>query len=330
MIFNKFTLGLIGTGFLFLTMHSAGATPRITVDGSSTVFPISEAVGEEFQILNKSVQVAVASSGTGGGFKKFCKGEVDITGASRPIEAKEIEMCQAAKIEFVELPVAYDGIAIVVNSKNDWAKSLTTAELKKIWTSGSSIKNWNEIRPSFPNQRLTLFGPGPDSGTFDYFTKVINEKEKLSRTDFSASESDHVIVNGVANDKGAMGYFGFAYYEANKSKLNLISVDAGKGPIAPSAETIAKGTYAPLSRPVFIYVSAPALKRMEVKAFAEFYLKNANTLVPQVGYISLGQSLYGLSLERLSAIKTGSMFESHSPESAVSLVDKMKAKTGKN
>ncbi len=319
--------GLLST--ISILPQALSAKPSITVDGSSTVFPISEAVGEEFQILNRSVQVAVASSGTGGGFKKFCKGEVDITGASRPIEASEMKMCQAAKIEFVELPVAYDGIAIVVNPKNDWAKSLTTAELKKIWTSGSTIKNWNEVRSTFPNQRLTLFGPGPDSGTFDYFTKVINEKEKLSRTDFSASESDNVIVNGVANDKGAMGYFGYAYYEANKSKLNLVSVDAGKGAIVPTPQTIGNGTYAPLSRPIFVYVSATALKRPEVKAFAEFYVKNAHTLVPQVGYISLGDSLYALSLERLVSVKTGSVFESHAPEASVSLMDKMKAKTAK-
>lgn len=307
------TLGLAGFG---TSLTGESISGKVLVDGSSTVFPISEAVGEEFQKLNQKVKVSVASSGTGGGFKKFCKGEIDITGASRPIERPEMDICSKANVKFIELPVAYDGIAIVVNKQNTWAKSLTTAELKKIWESGSTIKNWKDIRPGFPDMKLVLFGPGPDSGTFDYFTKAINQKEKSSRTDFTASESDDVLVKGVAGEKGGLGYFGFAYYEANSSKLNLVSVDAGKGAIAATTNTIASGTYAPLSRPIFIYVAENSLNRPEVKSFAEYYLKNAGELVSQVGYVSLGTSLYNDGLNRLSKKITGTVFDGHMPESS--------------
>jgi phosphate transport system substrate-binding protein len=294
----------------FHSLAAEGLKGRVIIDGSSTVFPISEAIAEEFQKANRKVQVAVASSGTGGGFKKFCKGETDLTGASRPIEKTEIEMCRVSATRFIELPIAYDGIAIVVNKENTWVKTLTAAELKKIWEPGSTIKNWKEIRADFPDMRLTLYGPGPDSGTFDYFTKVINGKEKASRTDFAASESDHVIVKGVAGDKGALGYFGYAYYEANKSKLNLVGVDAGQGAILPTIETISAGTYAPLSRPVFVYVSTKALKRPEVKAFADYYVQAADTLVPQVGYVSLGQRLYSMVISHMNAVREGSLYSS--------------------
>ncbi len=298
---------------------------RILVDGSSTVFPISEAVGEEFQILHPQTRVAVAASGTGGGFKKFCKGELDVSGASRPIESSEIESCRASKIDFVELPVAYDGIAIVVNPQNTWATSLTTAELKKIWEPGSVVKNWNQVRAGFPDVRLNLYGPGPDSGTFDYFTKVINQKEKASRTDFTASESDHVIVKGVAGDKGALGYFGVAYYESNKTKLKVVGVDAGKGVMIPTAKAIAEGTYAPLSRPIFIYASKKSLERTEVAAFAKFYIENAGTLSGQVGYVSLGDAIYKTVMERLNARADGSLYEA--PDSSKMPLSKLLTST---
>jgi len=321
-LFSRF---LTLSGIFALSLHSSvQAAAKVIVDGSSTVFPISEAVGEEFQKLNRSTQVAVAASGTGGGFKKFCKGEVDMTGASRPIEQTEIDACAESKVEFVELPVAYDGIAIVVNPKNTWAKTLTTAELKKIWEPGSKVKTWKDVRADFPDTKITLFGPGPDSGTFDYFTKVINGKEKASRTDYTSSESDFVIVNGVKGEMGAIGYFGVAYYESNKSALGLVKVDAGKGAIAPTPETIASGTYAPLSRPIFMYASTKSLARPEVAAFAEYYVNNAGELSGQVGYVSLGQALYAQVLERLRAKKTGSMFKEHGPNASVSLNDLMK------
>ncbi len=300
-------------------------TGKVLVDGSSTVFPISEAVGEEFQKLNKSVQVAVASSGTGGGFKKFCLGELDITGASRPIEKTEIEICEKTKTSFVELPVAYDGIALVTHKSNTWATTLTTEELKRIWEPESKIKNWKDVRAGFPDVPLVLFGPGPDSGTFDYFTKVINKKEKASRTDFTASESDFTLVKGVAGEKGSLGYFGVAYYETNNTKINVVAIDAGKGAITPTAQTIGSGTYAPLSRPLFIYVSSNALARPEVKAFAEFYINSADKLVSEVGYVSLGQGLYGSVLNRLTSQTAGTLFVDHSSQSQVSIADLLKS-----
>jgi len=316
---------VLAIGVLSSSASYAGLSGKVVMDGSSTVFPISEAVGEEFQKENRGVQVAIASSGTGGGFKKFCHGELDLTGASRPIEATELEMCQKAKIEFIELPMAYDGIALVINKKNTWAKELTTAELKKIWEPGSTIKNWKDIRPNFPNQKLSLYGPGPDSGTFDYFTKVINQKEKASRTDFSSSESDFVIVKGVAGDLGGLGYFGVAYYMENQDKLGLLGVNAGKGVVHPTTQTISTGTYAPLSRPLFIYASKKSLERSEVKAFADYYLKNADGLVSQVGYVTLGKNVYDMSIERLQNLRTGSMYSDPAAKASASVVDLMKA-----
>jgi len=308
------TLGLAGYG---TSLSGENIRGRVLVDGSSTLFPISEAVGEEFQKLNPKVKVSIAMSGTGGGFKKFCKGEVDMTGASRPIENPEIDACSKLGNKFIELPVAYDGIAIVVHPKNDWAKTLTTAELKKIWESGSTIKNWKDVRAGFPDMKLTLFGPGPDSGTFDYFTKVINLKEKSSRTDFTASESDDVLVKGVSAETGGLGYFGVAYYEANRSKLGLVGVDAGKGVVYPTNASIASGTYAPLSRPLYVYVSLKASSRPEVKAFAEYYLKNAGVLSAEVGYVSLGKSLYDAVMIRLTNGTTGSIYTESAADSKV-------------
>jgi len=294
--------------FLLSFLDVLIAKPTILIDGSSTVFPISEGIAEEFQLRNKQYRVAVASSGTGGGFKKFCKGEVDVVGASRPIEGSEIELCGQGGVEFVELPIAYDGIALIVNPQNSWAKTLTTAELKKIWEPQSKVRTWQEVRSDFPPLELNLFGPGPDSGTFDYFTKVINQKEKSSRSDFSASESDFVIVKGVAGDRGSLGYVGVAYYESNKSKLKLVGVDSGAGAVLPGSETIQSGRYSPLSRPLFIYVSSKSLNRSEVAALSKFYVENAAQIAGEVGYVSLGSAIYQQVLRRLQGQIKGSIF----------------------
>lgn len=290
---------------------ASAAERRVAIDGSSTVYPITEAVAEEFQKLNKGqVQVTVGISGTGGGFKKFCRGETDISDASRPILQKEIEACKAQNIEYIELPVAYDGLAVLVNPKNDWVKSLTVADLKKMWEPAAQgkINSWNDVRPEWPNAKLKLFGPGSDSGTFDYFTEAINGKSKSSRGDFTASEDDNVLVQGISGDRYALGYFGLAYYEENKDKLKLVPIDGGKGPIFPAEKTVMDGTYSPLSRPLFIYISKKSLAKPEVKEFADYYLKNGPKLIKQVKYIPLPANAYKLAAERLAKQKTGSMF----------------------
>ena len=227
----------------------------IQIDGSSTVFPITEAVAEEFQKAKKGkVKVTVGIAGTGGGFKKFCRAETDISDASRPILKQEMEACKNAGVEYFELPIAYDALTVMVNPKNDWVSSMTVAELKKIWepAAQSKVTNWNQVRSNWPNAPLKLFGAGADSGTFDYFTEAIVGKAKSSRGDFTASEDDNVLVQGIANDRNALGYFGFAYYAENQNRLKAVSIDGGKGPVAPSAKTVEDGTYQPLSRPIFI------------------------------------------------------------------------------
>jgi phosphate transport system substrate-binding protein len=283
----------------------------IQIDGSSTVFPVTEAVAEEFQNSKKGkVKVTVGISGTGGGFKKFCRGETDISNASRPILKQEIEACKGTGVEFFELPVAYDALTVIVNPKNDWAPSMTVAELKKIWepTAQGKVTNWNQVRSNWPNAPLKLFGAGADSGTFDYFTEAIVGKAKSSRGDFTASEDDNVLVQGVANDRNALGFFGFAYYIENQKKLKAVAIDGGKGPVAPSAKTVEGGSYQPLSRPIFIYVSNKALAKPEVKEFVEFYLKNAPALVKEVKYVALPAKAYTLGLEHLQKGKIGTVF----------------------
>ena len=286
----------------------------IAIDGSSTVFPITEAVAEEFQKANQA-KVTIGVSGTGGGFKKFCAGEIAIAGASRPIKPTEEQACAAAKIEFIELPVAYDGLAVIANPKNTWAKSLTIAELKKLWEPGAQgkITKWNQIRSSFPDKEIHLFGPGVDSGTYDYFTKAIVGEEHKSRGDYTSSEDDNVLVQGVSRDIGGLGFFGLAYYEENKDKLALVAVDDGvadngKGPIHPTADTVRDGTYQPLSRPVFIYVSRAAAARPEVKAFVDFYLQKGEQLVKDARYVPLPAKAYELAHKRFSNNTSGSMF----------------------
>lgn len=283
----------------------------VQVDGSSTVFPITEAVAEEFQKAKKGkVKVTVGIAGTGGGFKKFCRGEIDISDASRPILKQEMEACKASGIEFFELPIAYDALTVIVNPKNEWVTALTIPDLKKMWepSAQGKVTNWNQVRSEWPNAPLKLFGPGADSGTFDYFTEAIVGKAKSSRGDFTASEDDNVLVQGVANDRNALGYFGFAYYVENQKKLKGVPIDGGKGPVAPSAKTVEDGTYQPLSRPIFIYVSKKAMDKREVKEFVEFYLKNAPTLVKQVKYVALPQSAYTINAEHLQKGKIGTVF----------------------
>jgi len=251
---------------------------------------------------------------TGGGFKKFCRGEVDVTGASRPIKESEASDCKKAGIDYIELPIAYDGLAVIVHPKNTWVDHLTVEELKKIWAPDSKIANWKDVRPGFPDKQLRLFGAGTDSGTYDYFTQAIVGKEHSSRGDFTANEDDNVLVQGVAGDEGSLGFFGYAYFHENKDKLKIVPIDNGNkedgdGAIAPSPETVANGTYQPLSRPIFIYASGPALKRPEIDRFVTYYLDHTRTLSAEVGYVALPEKADALAKTRLKDRKTGSMFQ---------------------
>ena len=298
---------IVLAGMLALVFATTGyAGPRVLkgtvkVDGSSTVFPITEAVAEEFGMLKKhrKVRVTVGVSGTGGGFKKFLAGETDINDASRPIKQSEIDKARKNGIQYIELPVAYDGLSVVVNKKNTWVDYLTVAELHKVWKPGSSVKTWKDIRPNWPDEKIRLYGPGTASGTFDYFTEVINGKSQVSRSDFTKSEDDNVLVKGVAGDKGSLGYFGFAYYAANKDKLKVVAIRQGnKNPVAPTMTTINNGSYAPLSRPIFIYVNLQSAKRPEVREFIRFYLEHAKELVAEVGYVPLPDQDYQKYLDQ--------------------------------
>jgi phosphate transport system substrate-binding protein len=262
----------------------------INIDGSSTVAPLSEAAAELFQAENPGVRVTVGTSGTGGGFEKFCAGETDISDASRQIEADETKACEAKGIKYEEVQVANDGLSVVVNPQNTWAKCLTVDQLKKIWDKGSKVNNWNQVDPSFPNEPLKLFGAGTDSGTFDYFTGAINGEEGRSRSDYSATEDDNVTVTGVSGAKGGMGYFGLSYLEENQGKVVGIQVDGGKGCVAPSSATVQDGSYTPLSRPLFIYPSDAALQRPEVKAFVEFYVNNYQKIAEDALFVPLTEA----------------------------------------
>jgi len=283
----------------FWKSSAAMANTLIKVDGSSTVFPITEAVAEDFQKANKGLKVTVGISGTGGGFKKFCRGEIDIVDASRPILRKEMDACKAAGIQYIELPVAYDALTVVVNKKNDWLKSITVAELKKMWEPAAQGKvlKWNDINPKWPDAKLALFGAGSDSGTFDYFTEAVNGKAKASRGDYTASEDDNVLVQGVARDKNAIGYFGLAYYVENQDKLRAVAIveKDGKPAVLPALETVMNGSYQPMSRPIFIYVNAKSAAKPEIKSFVEFYLKDAPKLVKEVKYVPLPDKASGAS-----------------------------------
>lgn len=267
---------------------------QIRIDGSSTVYPVTEAIAEEFRIEQPDVKVTIGVSGTGGGFNKFGRGETDINNASRPIKEQEAADCAANDIGFIALQVAYDGLAVVVNHENTWLKQITVDELKKIWEPEAQhkITRWNQINPEWPDEEFHLYGPGIASGTYDYFTEAVVGESGSSRGDYTASEDDNVLVQGISGDKNGLGFFGLAYYEENKEKLKLVGVETDKGVVLPSAETIKNGTYTPLSRPVFIYVSKVAAKREAVTAFVNFYLENADVLVPDVGYIPLSGTEY--------------------------------------
>jgi phosphate transport system substrate-binding protein len=273
---------------------------EIKIDGSSTVYPITEAVAEEFRAEQPDVKVTVGVSGTGGGFKKFSRGEIDINDASRPIKEQEASASRENNITYIELKVAYDGLVIVVNKENTWVDHFTVEELKKIWEpeAQQKITMWNQIRPTWPKEKFSLYGPGVASGTYDYFTEAIVGKSGSSRGDYTASEDDNVLVQGTSGDKNGLAFFGLAYYEENKDKLKLIGVDNGKGVVLPTLETVKNGTYAPLSRPIFIYVTDAAAKRPEVSSFVNFYLKNAPTLVPDVGYIPLTDNEYTVEISK--------------------------------
>lgn len=287
----------------------AGLSGSVLIDGSSTVFPITEAVAEEFSREANKVRVTVGVSGTGGGFQKFCAGETAISAASRPIRPSEIEACAANAIEFIELPVAYDALSIVVNPRNDWVACITIAELKKMWEPAAqgTISRWNQVNSAWPDAPLRLFGPGTDSGTFDYFTEHVNGKAKDSRGDFTASEDDNVLVQGISGDRNALGYFGLAYYTENANKLKGLAVDGGKGCVAASPVTVEAGTY-PLSRPLFIYVKKSEIDRAELKALVDFYLANAGPLAADVGYVKFTDNLYELIKQRWLTAKTGTMY----------------------
>lgn len=294
------SLGIIGVLSVGMLTGCGGKTQEtdkglggsVAIDGSSTVYPISEAVAEEFQKMNQGVKVTVNFSGTGGGFEKFLVKETDINDASRPIKDKEINKAKEGGIEYLELKVAYDGLSVVINPENDFVEYLTLEELTKIWEPNSSVKTWKDVRPEWPAEPVKLYGPGSDSGTFEYFTEEVNGEGGAIRVDYTASEDDNVLVNGIAGDKYSVGFFGYAYYIENKDKLKVVPIDSGNGPVAPTTETVENGTYEPLSRPLFLYVNKEALKREEVKEFIKYYLGEGKELVPEVGYVKLPQSEY--------------------------------------
>ncbi len=316
---TNFLIGALACSWLLTGSYAAAKESKakelpqsnITVDGSSTVFPVLEAIAEEFGKSQPNVRVAVGVSGTGGGFKRFCRGETDISNASRPIKETEIKTCKEHNVEFIELPIAYDALTVVTNTSTSWASCLTTAELKSIWEPNSKIQTWKQVRSTFPDKPLKLFGPGHDSGTFDYFTEVINGKSAESRKDFTASEDDNVLVQGIGRTVGSLGYFGYSYYVNNKSKLKAVQIDSGKGCVSPSEESVLKGTYTPLSRPLFIYVNAKAANKPEITELLRWTYSHSAELISSVGYIPLTSDLYKVAQARVDAKTTGTMFANH-------------------
>jgi phosphate transport system substrate-binding protein len=278
-----------------------GLSGTIEIDGSSTVYPITEAVAEEFGAeTGGGVRVMVGVSGTGGGFRRFCNGETQISNASRHIRSSEAELCAQNGIEYIEMQVAIDGLAVVVNSQNEFVQCLTVEELRRMWEPGSQVNDWSQVRAAFPDQPLRLYGPGTNSGTFDYWTEAVMGEERASRTDFTASEDDNVLVQGVEGDRNALGYFGYAYYHENQGRLRAVAVDNGQGCVQPTPETVIAGDYAPLSRPLFIYVRRDALQRPEVAAFVRFYMEHAPALVREVGYVPVQQDVYRRNLSHVA------------------------------
>ena len=287
-------------------------TGRVRVNGSSTVFPISEAVAEEYHAVAPNVRVTVGVSGTGGGFKKFLAGEIDINDASRVIKPSEQQQAVDMSVEYIEVPVAFDGLSVVVNPENDWVDHLTVAELNQIWRPGSQVKTWADVRAGWPEETIRLYGPGTDSGTFDYFTLAINGKEQACRADFTASEDDNVLVQGIAGDTSSLGYFGFAYYLENKDKIKIVPIDGGTGPVLPTFKTINNGHYAPLSRPIFIYINPHSLAVPAVADFVKFYLQNAGKLSQEVGYVGLPAATYKDAMQRVTDRVTGTAYGDNS------------------
>ena len=293
-------------------MPLATVAQVIKIDGSSTVYPVTEAVAEEFQKANKGLKVTVGVSGTGGGFKKFCRAETDISNASRPISASEMEDCRKIGVEYFELPVAFDALTVVINPKNTWLKQATVAELKKMWEPAAQgkVMRWNQVNPAWPDQPIKLFGAGSDSGTFDYFTEAIVGKSKSSRGDFTASEDDNVLVQGVAGDVNAIGYFGYAYYAENTNKLKALPIieKEGKPAVSPSPETVIAGTYQPLARPIFIYINAKSLDKPEVKKFVNFYMTEGAKMAKEVKYVPLPAGIYTANMKHIADNKKGTIF----------------------
>jgi phosphate transport system substrate-binding protein len=308
----KYAIQMLTFASLAVAAQPTFAQQIVKVDGSSTVFPITEAVAEEFQKAKKqTIKVTVGISGTGGGFKKFCRGETDISGASRPILKKEMDDCKTAGIEYFELPVAFDALTVVINPKNGFIKQLTVAEMKKMWEPGAQgkVTRWNQVNPQWPDAPMKLFGPGADSGTFDYFTEAVVGKSKSSRGDFTASEDDNVLVQGVSRDVNGLGYFGYAYYIENKDKLKAVPIVNEKGQaILPSLEAVIAGTYSPLARPIFIYVNAKSLGKPEVKEFVQYYMTHGAKLAKEVKYVPLPDSAYQIAWEHVAKGKKGTVF----------------------
>ncbi len=280
----------------------------IKVDGSSTVYPITEAIAEEFNKVASKVRVTVGISGTGGGFKRFCAGEIDLCDASRPIKKSEHDAAVKASVEYIELPVAYDGLTLVVNPTNTWCSALTVEQVKKIYSASGGVKNWSDLNPAWPAKAIKVYSPGTDSGTFDYFKETTVGKDGAIRSDMSVSEDDNVLVRGVAGDEAAIGFFGCAYYFENKDKVKALAIDGGQGPITVSVESIENGTYAPFSRPLFIYVNKKSAERAEIQAFIKFYLAEAADLVGEVGYVKLPDAIYAKVSKNWEARRVGTQF----------------------
>ncbi|SCY09335.1 phosphate ABC transporter substrate-binding protein, PhoT family [Nitrosospira sp. Nl5] len=318
LISYKKVLGVtVVLGTLIGAASAAGAEAIIKIDGSSTMHPITEAVAKNFEMAQKgAVNVTVGISGTGGGFAKFCRGEIDIANASRPIQRKEMKACNKAGVEFVELPVAFDPITVAVNPENKWLRTITVAELRKMWEPAAQgkITRWSQVNPAWPDEPFKLYGAGADSGTYDYFTRAVIGKARSSRNDFTASEDDNVLVQGIANDKNALGFFGFGYYIENQDKIRAVAVANGRGEgIIPSAETVENGTYQPLSRPIFIYVNMKAAEKPEIKEFIEFYMKNASAVVREIQYIPLPPRAYTKNMEFFKTKRLGTVFDGFLP-----------------
>ncbi len=322
------TIAVIAILGLLVSVSAIQASPIVKIDGSSTVYPIAEAVAEDFQIaMRGKIRVTVGISGTGGGFKKFCRGETDIVNASRPITYLEMEACKATGVQYIEMPIAFDALTVVVNKNNTWSKSMTVDELKQFWEPAAQgkITHWNQVNPAWPDKRIKLYGPGADSGTFEYFTEAIVGKAKSSRGDFTASEDDNVLVQGVASDLYALGFFGFAYYIENSKRINAVEIvngDSDEG-VLPSYATVEDASYQPLSRPVFIYVNAKSANKPEIKQFVNFFMKHASELVTEVKYFPLSAEVYNMNLKHMDEKKLGTVFTNES-EVGVKLEEIMK------